>query len=339
MFAAGGENMYQNIMIEATGIYVPPRKVYNDFFIEHFRKYGIETERLLKHLGRRKRYFAAKGENALTMGCEAAKNVLEKANIGADEIDMIVFASDTPEYTFPTNALKINHMIGAKRAHTVFDVNCNCIGMLTAIDVASRYAQSKSRVKNILIVGSLLISSIVNRKDSIVYPTFADSAAAVVLRNVNEEQARGFIDSTVYTDSNYHNSILMPACGNSNLHVDSIREEKKILEWNPFDFSFLSDNWSTIINRLLERNDVTPEQIDYFVFSQFSNADNLLTLEKLGVSRDKYIFVGNEYGYTGVTSPILALDKCWDRVSKPGNKIVFCSVAAGYSMTALYYKF
>lgn len=331
--------MYHNIIIEGTGIYVPPRKVYNDYFIKYFKKFGIETEKLLRHLGRNKRYFAEKGETSLTMGCEAAKSVLKRTGMDAGEIDMIVFASDTPEYTFPTNALKINHMIGAKRAHTVFDLNCNCVGMLTAIDIASRYSQSKGRIKNILIVGSLLISSIVNRKDSVVYPTFADSAAAVILRNVEEEEKRGFIDSTVYTDSEYHNSILMPACGNSNIHADYIQEDKKILEWNPFDFSFLSDNWSTIIERLLKRNNVETSEIDYYIFSQFSNADNLLTLEKLGVTEDKYIFVGNEYGYTGVTSPILALDKYWDKVAKLGNKVVFCSVAAGYSMTALYYKF
>lgn len=331
--------MYQNIIIRGTGVYVPPHKVYNEYFIEHFHKMGVEAEGLMNHLGRRKRYFADAGESSLSMGYEAAKSVIKKVGIQVEDLDMIIFVSDTPEYTFPTNALKLNHMLGAKNAHTVFDMNCNCIGMLTAIDVVSRYAQNKDRIKNILIVGSLFISSIVNTKDSVVYPTFADSAAAVILQNIQEEEQRGFIDSTVFTDSDYHNSILMPACGNSNLYENYIGEDKKRLEWNPFDFSFLSDNWTTIIERLLERYDIKPADIDYYIFSQFSDPDNLKTLKKMGVGEEKYIFVGKEYGYTGVTSPIVALNRAWNEVAQPGKRVVFCSVAAGYSMTALYYKF
>lgn len=331
--------MYQNIVICGTGVYVPPHKVYNEFFVEHFHKLGIEAEPTMEYLGRRKRYFADAGESSLTMGGKAAKNVLEKLDMDPEELDMIVFVSDTPEYTAPTNALKLNKMLGAKNAHTVFDMNCNCIGMLTAIDVVSRYVQSKTRIKNIMIVGSFFVSSVVNTKDSLVYPTFADSAAAVILKNVSEETQRGFMDSTVFTDSNYHNTVLMPACGNSRIREDSVDDDEKKLEWKPFDFSFLSDNWSTIIERLLERYELKPNDIDYYIFSQFSDPDNLLTLESMGVSEGKYIFVGKEYGYTGVTSPIVALNRAWNEVAKPGNKVVFCSVAAGYSMTALYYVF
>lgn len=74
-----------------------------------------------------------------------------------------------------------------------------------------------------------------------------------------------------------------------------------------------------------------------FVFSQFSDADNKLTLEKLGVSQDKYIFVGDKYGYTGVSSPIMALNEVWNSLEQDGY-LIFCSVAAGYSMNAILYK-
>lgn len=331
--------MNQNVTILRTGVYVPKNKVYNDYFIKHFEKKGVKVDGLMEHLGRRKRYLADEDENSLTMGYEAALDALKKQQMNPEELDMIVFVSDTPEYTFPTNALKLNKMLGAKNAHTVFDMNCNCIGMLTALDVVSRYAQSKVQIENILVVGSLHISSVVNENDSVVYPTFADSAAAVILKNNCEEGRRGFLDSTVFTNAEYHNTIVMPPCGNSKRDSVKIDEEEKKLRWTPFDFGFLSDNWYEIIERLLERNHLKAEDIDHYIFSQFSDPDNMLTLQKLGVGEDKYTFVGKEYGYTGVTSPIVALNRMWDMIAKKDKTVIFCSVAAGYSMTALLYQF
>lgn len=329
----------KNIIMKGTGVYIPPNKVYNDYFVEHFNKMGMNAEGLMEHLGRRKRYFADKNESSLSMGYNAAKNVLERIDMDPEELDMIVFASDTPEYTFPTNALKLNNMLGAKNAHTVFDINCNCIGMLTAIDVVTRYAKSKDRIKKMLVVGALHISSIVNRNDTTTYPIFGDSGAAVVLENVEEEEPRGFLDSTLFTDASYHNKIEMPACGNSHILADSLSDEEKRLRWTPFDFDFLSDNWKEIIVRLLERNHLDIQDISHFIFSQFSDPINMLTLQKLGVQEDKYIFVGKEYGYTGVTSPIMALNRMWDSIIEKDKYLVFCSVAAGYSTISLLYKF
>ena len=110
------------------------------------------------------------------------------------------------------------------------------------------------------------------------------------------------------------------------------------MAWNPFDFSFLSDNWVKIIKRVLEKHHVSLDEVKRFVFSQFSDADNLLTLEKLGVGKDKYIFVGDKYGYTGVSSPIMALNEVWESLGQEDGYLIFCSVAAGYSMNAILYK-
>lgn len=291
----------------------------------------------MQHLNRQKRFLADRDESSLSMGYEAAKNVLEKSNIKPTEIDMIVFATDTPEYTSPTNALKLNQMLGAHNAQRVLDMNCNCIGMLVAMDMIAGYMQKRSSIKKALIVGSMHVSSVVNYKDSVVYPSFGDSAAAIILESIEEEEKHGIISSEYLTDSNYHNTIVLPACGHSKELLYEVPKEQRRLEWHPFDFGFLSDNWSKIIMKLLEDNNVEVQDVKHFLFSQFSDADNLLTLEKLGVSKDKYIFVGDKYGYTGVSSPIMALNEIWDGLEKEGY-LVFCSVAAGYSMNAVLYK-
>ena len=329
--------MGQNIMIRGTGIYTPANEVSNEYFAEHFRRLGVDAKGLMKHLNRQKRFLADRDESSLSMGFEAAKNALKKNDLNPEELDMIVFATDTPEYTSPTNALKLNQMLKAVNANRVYDMNCNCIGMLVAMDMVAAYMKQRKGVKKALIVGSMHVSSVVNYKDSVVYPTFGDSAAAMILESVQEEEERGILDSEYLTDSDYHNTIVLPACGHSKELLYEVPKEQRRLEWNPFDFGFLSDNWSKIISDLLLHNNITAEDVKYFIFSQFSDADNLLTLEKLGVSKEKYIFVGDHYGYTGVSSPIMALNEIWDDLAQDGY-LVFCSVAAGYSMNAVLYR-
>lgn len=329
--------MVKNIIIKGTGIYVPTNEVGNEYFTEHFRRLGVDAKGIMRHLNREKRYLADRDESSLSMGYEAARDALERTGIHAEELDMIVFASDTPEYTSPTNALKLNQMLGAKNAHRVLDMNCNCIGMLTAIDMVSQYAKQNQSIHKIMIVGSMHVSSVVNYKDSVVYPSFGDSAAAIILESVEEEEKRGILSSTYFTDSNYHQTIVLPACGRSKELLYEIPKEKRRLEWNPFDFDFLADNWTMIIEELLQDNKIQVEDISHFIFSQFSDADNKSTLEKLGVDKEKYVFVGDKYGYTGVSSPIMALNHIWDDIKKEGY-LIFCSVAAGYSMNAVLYK-
>lgn len=90
------------------------------------------------------------------------KNALEQTNMSPDELDMIVFATDTPEYTSPTNALKLNQMLKAVNANRVYDMNCNCIGMLVAMDMVATYMKQRKSVKKTLVVGSMHVSSVVN---------------------------------------------------------------------------------------------------------------------------------------------------------------------------------
>ncbi|MCY6957261.1 ketoacyl-ACP synthase III [Clostridium brassicae] len=332
---------YRNIRLKGIEIYHPKNKVHNSFFIKHFDKEAEKVEKLMEHLGREYRYFGdLNEENALTLAVESSKKVMKAANICPEELDMIVFASDTPEYTFPSNALKINNEIKAKNAHLVYDMNSNCIGMLTAMDVVSRYMKSNNNIKKALVVGSLMISSVIDKNDDLTYPTFADGSAAIILEAVEENESRGFIDSNTFTDSNYHNSFLNPLCGLSKLHKNDVQSRAKQLLWSPFDFSFLATNWKKVITEMLDRYSLQPEEIGHFLFSQFSKPDVEETLKKMNVGLDKYTFVGNEYGYTGVSSPFFALHRALkDNKIKENDYVVFCSVGAGYTMTSILYKF
>jgi 3-oxoacyl-[acyl-carrier-protein] synthase-3 len=333
--------MYKNVHIVGVGSYHPDRKVENQFFIDHFRKYQAEehAESLFKKLGREIRTFAKEDETSLTMAVKAATQALRNTGLKPEDIDMIISVSDTPEYLSPCCALLIKNQLQAVNAHAVFDINANCVGMLTAMDTASRYLKTDDKFNKVLIVGALLISPQAREDDMVAYGCTGDGAAAIILERRIEDESRGLLGSRMFTDDQYYWSITMPACGISRISDAAISSEDKKMLWKPFDFSFLSDRWSELIRKLLSDHNYIPEDTAHYFMSQFSYTDLELTMDRLGVGMDKATYIGNQYGYSGCTSPIMALD---DKLSqKPFAKDdlnIFCSVASGYTMTALLYQ-
>ncbi len=329
---------YRNVILKGIGFYHPAHKVLNDEITQYFDGIGKDVKGLMKHLCREERYFADEGENTITMALESSKEAIQKAGVSVDALDMIVFVSEMPEYLIPTCSLKINHFLGAKNAHILMDLNQNCTGMISGLDFVSRFMQSNKKVKYALMVGSILNTGMIRPDCTITHSGSADASAAVILEASEREKLTGFIDSAYYTDSNYHNSITFPGCGFSNIHSTEIELFDKKLIWNPFDFSFLADEWAKLIREVTESNGYTVNDIDHFLFSQFSKPDILNTLSRLGITDidNKMTFVGDKYGYTGCTSPFVALYDAFEKgkVSE-GSLVIFVSVAAGYSMSAV----
>jgi len=333
--------MFTNVHIVGVGSYHPRAQVENQFFIDHFKNYQLEDHAiaLMNKLGRESRTLAEEGETSLSMAVEAANLALTSSNLSPGDIDMIISASDTPEYLSPCCALLIKNQIQAKNAHAVFDMNSNCIGMLTAMDTAARYIKTDAKFRRVLIVGSLLISPHARMDDMITYACTGDGAAAIILQKREEAEERGLLGSRMFTDDSYYWSITMPGCGISKIADEDISSEDKKMRWKPFDFSFLADKWSALITTLLSDFGYKPQEVSQYFMSQFSKTDLKLTMESLGVNTKEASYIGDKYGYTGCTSPIMALDDHLELEQFNKDEIIiFCSVASGYSMTALLYK-
>lgn len=330
----------RNVIMQGTGVYIPNHKVYNEELDEHFGAMGLSAHNLMEHLGRRKRYFISEGENAISMCENAIDHCAEKNNIDLEKIDMLVFCSDTPEYLSPSNAMKLVGIYGEKlkRVKIAFDINSNCTGMIQGLDIVHKYMHN-SDIQNALVVGCFCISPIALWSDTVVYANFADAAACVAVSAVEEDTKRGFIDTEVYIDAGFHQYVTYPKCGLSKVPLKAIQPNEKRLEWNPFSMDFVPEYWARQINQVLERNSLKAEDVDYFVFSQLSDDYNMKTLEILGIKEDKYHFVGKEYGYTGNTCPILCLNRMWDTYADKGNRIIFCTIGAGYAMIVQLYEF
>src|SRR5690606_34735965 len=119
----------------------------------------------------------------------------------------IISATETPEYLMPTCALIIRNKLNAKNAFSVFDMNNNCVGMVNAIDVASRYLKTDKKYKRVLVVGSVLVSPFAREDDMVTYSIVGDGAAANILEVREEEEIRGILGSRMYTDDDYNNTI------------------------------------------------------------------------------------------------------------------------------------
>lgn len=332
----------RNVIMKGEEIYLPKNKVDNEYFIKHFEKFKLEEDakKYMNIFGRNERYFVSENENTLTMAIEASKKVIEKTKTNCKDIDMILFVSDNPEYTLPTNAVKIHQEIGAKNADIVLDINANCIGMLTGLDFACRYAKNNKKINTILLVGSACFSNITKRDDVISYPNFSDGSSAIILEVKDEKRIRGFIDSNYTTGSHDHDKIEYPRCGYSNIKKNEISENDKKMNFIPHDISYFADEWKRIMTEMLEENHLEIDKVDHFLFSQFNKEEVRETLEKMDVDFNKQTFVGEKYGYTGVASPMFALNEALkEKKIKEDSKVVFCSVGVGYTMSTVLYVF
>lgn len=151
---------------------------------------------------------------------------------------MIIFASDTPEYTVPTNALLINKALGATNANAIFDINNNCTSMVVALDNATHFMKAHKDVKKAIVVGSFHASAMVRFDDTVTYPNFGDASTALLLEKTEDEETRGYIDSRYKSDSSYADCVKFPACGHAEALLGKQHKYYRRLEWNPFDSSF-----------------------------------------------------------------------------------------------------
>jgi 3-oxoacyl-[acyl-carrier-protein] synthase-3 len=333
----------QNINIVSTGIYHPKNKVHNRYFIEHFNNKGIEVEGLLNHLQREYRYLSDNpDETVITMGYEAAKKALEEAQIEIEDIDLLIFATDTPEYTSPSNAVKVLHLLGGEgvKIQMAYDTNTNCLGMITAIDQASRILITNNRFKRALIIGGILFSSVGSENDVVSYVNFGDAAAAIVLEKREEDEKRGFIDSMHLAQTSESDYILMPKVGYAKVIRDGVDNmDDKKWSWKAFNGDFISNIWVDLIKQVTTENGINTRELGHLIFSQFTLPDTLLALNKLEIDESRTTYIGNQFGYTGTTSPIIALHFALaDGKIKKGDYITLTSMGSGSLVSTLLFR-
>ncbi len=191
----------RNAVIIGTGVYVPEKILTND---DLSRILGESINDFVENkVGIVERHIAGDAESAADLATEAAKNALEKANLKADAIDLIILATDTPEYISPATSVVVQKRIGATNAGT-FDINSACAGFVTALDAAFKYIIADKYYKNVLVVGCYAMSKFLDWTDKKTMTLFADGAGAVILQATeNDEAENGFLASKLFANGDY----------------------------------------------------------------------------------------------------------------------------------------
>lgn len=333
--------MKNNCLIKGVSYYHPKYKIENEYFIEHFKEQGKDIKGLLNTTGRQSRYISVNvDETMLTMGAEAATKVLEKTYVKPHQLGLIIFSSGTPEYIAPSNAIKLHSMIGAGQKTAVYDLNAICAGMLVAFEQAARVMRSNPGLRYALIVGSDQLNRYSRYTEAITYSNFGDSACAMVLENVFDA-TRGFLDSDYYTNSSHHDKILLPAKGMSNVAHDKKMDLKdRMIKWTPFDLDGAFYSAKIAIEEILFKNNLTKKDIKRYFISQFAKKNLESVCRDLDEDIEKFTFVGDEFGYTGTTSPILAFAKSLEKEElKIGDYVIFWTVGAGTTCVCILYQY
>ncbi|WP_102026245.1 ketoacyl-ACP synthase III [Salirhabdus sp. Marseille-P4669] len=328
----------KNVKIKEIAIYHPENVVDNAFYLDHYKEKGRDaTKFLVDVLGRDKRYIIDnEEENALTMAVEASRNVLAKAGVAGEDLDMIVFSSQTPEYTAPANAIHLHHVLGASHKTMTMDSNANCAGMTVAVDQASRYLLSNPHMNLVLVVGSDYNSLMSNKEQEITFGNFGDAACAVLLEKTEEET--GFIDSHYYVNSITHDKTYFPRHGLTNAIQKPSQDQS--IDWLPFDGDMALQPTYDMMEMLLERNHMSMEDVNAFCLSQFSIANIKRVQEHFQLADEKIMYVGDRFGYTGTTSPFIALHEGIEsgRI-KRGDTVLFWTIGGGFQLATMLFKY
>lgn len=329
----------RNAQIIGTGIAVPD-KVLTNADLSAMLGEDI-NDFVVNNLGIEERHILADDQSAADIATEAAENALKNAGISAGELDLIIVASDTPEYLSPGTSVVVQHRLAAKNAGT-FDTNCACAGFVTALDTACKYIIADKNYKNILVIGVYAMTKYLDWTEKKTATIFADGAGAIVL-NADETGESGLLSSKLEAMGEYHDFLGIFAGGSKMPISDEVLEKNyfnkvRFAKRMPPEINFYG--WQKIVNEVVKRADLTLDDIDLFLWTQvnLSTIKEVMAAMELPMARTHTIM--QKWGYTGSACiPMVLHDAITENKLKRGDNIVFCASGGGVNMAAMVFKY
>lgn len=327
----------RNAVILATGAYAPENIVPNTYFNELL---GEDVDSWLREKVQIfERRWASEDESTVDLVLKASRQVLERAGVRASALDLIIIATDTPEFISPSTASKVQYLLGAEKAGT-FDLNSACAGFVTALDVASKYIRSDEQYNKVLVVGAYVMSKYLDKMDKKTANLFADGAGAVLL-GAEENSRRGFLTSQLKTQGQYHDWMGIYAGGTSEPVTTEVVEEKghKLKFVKRFPSELNPEIWSEMILELCRRIGVEVQEVDHFFITQININAIWATLDMLGLPHEKAHTIMHYYGYTGSACIPMALDEARQLGKvKEGDLVFFIGSGGGLSFASAAFR-
>ncbi len=319
--------------IIGTGFYAPERVVANSFFNDLYKKDIDSFLRQQRNIVERR--WMASEQTTSDLCVPAAIEALKNSGLSARDIDLIIVATDTPDYLSPSTASVLQFKLQATNAGT-FDLNSACAGFVAAVDTASRFVTSPNGYQNVLVVGAYGMSKFLNFDDFKIASLFADGASACVVSRSNDEN--GILASELYTDGQYHDYMGLYGGGTFQPMTHQLIESKAHLlnfakkipiETNGF-------HWPRLTHKILDRIQKKSEDISLFCMTQINIQSINEALDKLKIPRDRSHNIMDRFGYTGSASVGMCLaDAARAHKLKKNDLVFLLGSGGGLSMAAM----
>ena len=286
---------------------------------------GIEERRILK----------GEDKGSSDLGAPAIEELLKKRGIKAEEIDLIICCTVTPDHVFPATANIISDKIGAKNAFG-FDLNAACSGFLYGLATGSKFIES-GQYKKVVIVGADKMSSIVDYEDRTTCIIFGDGAAAVLLEP--SEDGLGIQDSILRSDGSGRIHLHQKAGGSVKppSHETIDNKEHYIYQEGQAVFKFAVTNMADVSAEIMDKNNLTADDVAWLVPHQANKRIIDATARRMGVSDEKVMLNIKKYGNTtNGTIPLCLWE--WESQLKKGDNIILSAFGGGFTWGSIYLK-
>jgi 3-oxoacyl-[acyl-carrier-protein] synthase-3 len=317
--------------IAGTGSYLPERVVTNED-LENMM--DTSDDWIRERTGIKRRHLAAEGETTSDLALAAAAQALDMAGITAEDIDLIVVGTATPDKLFPATACIIQRRMGI-RGCGAFDIQAACSGFVYGLDMADRYIRTGA-AQNALVIGAETLSRITNWNDRTTAVLFGDGAGAVVLQACDEP---GIISTHIHADGQYEDLLQVPQ-GVSNGY-DAVRAEEAYIQMNGNAvFRRAVATLDSIARETLDRNGIDKHDLDWFVPHQANLRIISAAAKKLDMPMERVIVTVDEHANTSAASIPLALDAAVrDGRIKRGELLLFEAFGAGFTWGSALLRF
>jgi len=321
--------MNKSVLMVGSGAYLPEKILTNDDLATF-----VDTDDgwIKQRTGIAQRHIVADGQLTSDLAYRAAINALENANMTADDIDVIVLATTTPDDTFPATAAQVQNRLGAYNAFA-FDVQAVCAGFVYALTVAESLLLA-NKGRRALVIGAESFSKLLDWKDRTTCVLFGDGAGAVILEASDDAQNYGILSSALYTDGRYRDILYVDGGPSKTGSVGHVRMKGQDV------FRHAVEKLASSMYAVIEQAGVSETEIDWLIPHQA----NLRIIDgmqkKLGLPADRVVRTVSEHANTSAASIPLALNQAVsDGRVKSGHLLAFEAIGGGLSWGAALVRY
>lgn len=286
---------------------------------------GIQERRILK----------GEGQGTSVMGIEAVKGLLAKTGTKAEDIDLLICATVTPDMQFPATANIIADAVGAKRSFS-YDINAACSGFMYALVTGAKFIES-GQYKKVVVVGADKMSSIIDYTDRATCIIFGDGAGAVLLEPTTESV--GVMDAILHSDGSGAQYLHQKAGGSRKpaSHQTVEAREHFVYQEGQSVYKFAVTNMAEVSAEIMERNGLTANDVAWLVPHQANKRIIDATAQRMGIGEDKVMLNIQKYGNTTAGTLPLCL---WDYESqlRKGDNLILSAFGGGFTWGAVWVK-